>query len=121
MNNNRILIHDTSDVYIKLINTKFLNCENIFYTNNMFNFDNIKFDEFSLIIILVNSYDDLVDLAYLYRLKNVRLVVGSFTKSIFHKLMYFPDIDLFDLNTPKKDLIKIIKGHIYYESFIQRD
>jgi hypothetical protein len=115
MNENNILIHDTSNIYVKLINTQFSNQGNIYYTNSMYNFDNISFEAFSLIIVFVNSYDDLIDLAYLYRVRSVRLVVASFTKAIYYKLKYFSDIDLIDLNTPKKDLIKLLKGHINYD------
>lgn len=109
--NSNILIHDSSGVYMRLINVNVKGYQNIFFTNKIDDMDLVDFNKFSLIIIFVNDVDDLFDLAYLNS-KPVKKIVGCGNKSFYRKLMFFPDIELFSLITPKEDLLVLLKKYI---------
>jgi hypothetical protein len=109
---NNILIHDPSGLYMRLIYLKFPEFNNIFYSNDMESLHNIDYKNFALLIIFINSTDDLLDFAFLNSL-NTKKMVGCGCTSIYKKLLFFPEIDLFNLIAPKKDLIKLLYNNIY--------
>jgi hypothetical protein len=108
---NNILIHDSSGVYNRFINDKFEECKNIFFVSKIDEMDGVDFNKFSLIIVFVNDVNDLFDFAYLNS-KPIKKIVGCGNSLFYKKLLFFPDIELFNLFTPKESLLVLLKKYI---------
>jgi hypothetical protein len=112
MTNKNILIHDTSGVYMRFVSSKLRTNDSIFYTNDLENLYNVDFDKFTLLVLFINETEDLLDLAYLNS-KNINMLVGANSSTfIFKKLLFFPNVVLFNLLIPKEDMFNLLKMHI---------
>jgi hypothetical protein len=116
MRNKNILIHDNSGVYIDLIRENDIENENIFFSNSIYNFHNVNFNNFSLIILFINTLEDLIDFAYINNIPDVTIYVGAANINISNNLQCFGKINLFDINAPKKYIISKITSLIKFET-----
>jgi hypothetical protein len=73
---------------------------------------NVDFDTVSLIVLFVNYTEDLHDFAYFISKTDAHKLVGTGNDIIYNKLMLFNDVHLFNLITPKEELIKFISSYI---------
>jgi hypothetical protein len=116
MKNKNILIHDTSGIYTDLVRTSAIENENIFFTSSIYNFHNIDFSKFSLIILFINTLEDLIDFAYINNIPDVTIYAGASNRNIYNKLQCFSKINLFEINAPKKYIISNITSLIKFET-----
>jgi hypothetical protein len=121
MKNNQTLIHDTSGIYIDLLRESGIENENIFFSNSIYNFHNLDFNKFSLIILFINTTEDLIDFAYLNNIPDVTKYVCAANINIKNKLQCFSKINLFEINAPKDYIISKIKSLIKFETEKQEE
>jgi hypothetical protein len=115
MKNNQILIHDTSGVYLNLFKKNAIENKNIHFSNSIYDFINIDFNKFSLIIHFINTKDDLLDFAYINNIPNVTKYIGAANVNVKSTLQCF-SVNLFEINAPKKEIISQIKSIIKFET-----